>query len=100
MTKEQMNLAVFLATICAGIACLALGHEAIGSALLVIVLGFNSSQSGATTIKHEFKSVPGQMTSMQRCEEVRGKIIADALKNAAAQRLSGMAIVTHGCYPL
>lgn len=39
MTKEQMNLAVFLATICAGIACLALGHEAIGSALLVGAAG-------------------------------------------------------------
>lgn len=39
MTKSQFNLAVFLATLIAGISCLALGHEAIGAALITGAIG-------------------------------------------------------------
>jgi hypothetical protein len=39
MTKSQQNLAVFLATLVAGVVCLAIGHEVIGAALLTGALG-------------------------------------------------------------
>lgn len=39
MTKATANLCVFLATVIAGVSCLALGHEAIGAGLLAAAIG-------------------------------------------------------------
>ena len=59
--------------------------------ILLIVMGFNSSQSGATTVQLEFNSLVA-------CQAADQSITQDAYANAKRQDLGGFAIVTHGCH--
>lgn len=59
--------------------------------ILIIVLGFNTSQSGATTIQVPFQK-------MEQCLAAKSQIETQLAQRKKESYLHGLAIASSGCY--
>lgn len=59
--------------------------------ILIIILGFNTSQSGATTIQVPFQK-------MEQCLAAKGQIETQLNQRNKELHLNGLAIASSGCY--